>query len=157
VENPAAAPMSLSKGARTGTGAGGRDRRALAGRPLLRYGGPAGHGHLRRRDVTTDARVEDLLRRLAPQVLGALVRHYGHFEACEDAVQEALLAAATQWPERGLPESPRGWLITVASRRLTDQLRSDSARRRREDATSALEPPDAQVSLGPDARDPAGR
>jgi RNA polymerase sigma factor (sigma-70 family) len=107
--------------------------------------------------VRTEARLDDLLRQLAPQILGALVRRYGHFEASEDAVQEALLAAATQWPERGLPESPRGWLITVASRRLTDQLRSDSARRRREDATAALVPPDAQVSLGPGERDRAGR
>jgi RNA polymerase sigma factor (sigma-70 family) len=107
--------------------------------------------------VRTEARLDDLLRQLAPQILGTLVRRYGHFEASEDAVQEALLAAATQWPERGLPESPRAWLITVASRRLTDQLRSDSARRRREDATAALVPPDAQVSLGPGERDPAGR
>jgi RNA polymerase sigma factor (sigma-70 family) len=107
--------------------------------------------------VRTDARLDDLLRQLAPQVLGALVRRYGHFEACEDAVQEALLAAATQWPERGLPESPRGWLITVASRRLTDQLRSDSARRRREDATAALAPPDAEVSLRPHDQDPTAR
>jgi RNA polymerase sigma factor (sigma-70 family) len=107
--------------------------------------------------VRTEARLDDLLRQLAPQILGALVRRYGHFEASEDAVQEALLAAATQWPERGLPESPRGWLITVASRRLTDQLRSDSARRRREDATAALVSPDAQASLGPDEPDPAGR
>jgi RNA polymerase sigma factor (sigma-70 family) len=107
--------------------------------------------------VRTEARLDDLLRQLAPQILGALVRRYGHFEASEDAVQEALLAAATQWPGRGLPESPRGWLITVASRRLTDQLRSDSARRRREDATAALVPPDAQVSLGPGEQDPAGR
>jgi RNA polymerase sigma factor (sigma-70 family) len=107
--------------------------------------------------VRTGARLEDLLRQLAPQVLGALVRRYGHFEASEDAVQEALLAAATQWPERGLPESPRGWLVTVASRRLTDQLRSDSARRRREDATAARVPPDAQLALGPDEPGPAGR
>jgi RNA polymerase sigma factor (sigma-70 family) len=84
--------------------------------------------------VSTDARVEDLLRELTPRVLGALVRRYGNFDACEDAVQEALLAAALQWPVEGLPESPRGWLITVASRRLTDRLRSDEARRRREDA-----------------------
>jgi RNA polymerase sigma factor (sigma-70 family) len=107
--------------------------------------------------VRSDARVDDLLRRLAPQVLGALVRRYGHFEASEDAVQEALLVAARQWPERGLPESPRGWLITVASRRLIDQLRSDSARRRREDATSALVPPDGHLSLAADDQDPSGR
>ena len=65
---------------------------------------------------------EDLLRELAPQVLGALVRRYGHFDTAEDAVQEALLAAALQWPADGTPDSPRGWLITVASRRLTDLL-----------------------------------
>jgi RNA polymerase sigma factor (sigma-70 family) len=86
--------------------------------------------------------VEDLLRRLAPQVLGSLVRRYGHFDLCEDAVQEALLAAAVQWPEQGVPENPRGWLIAVASRRLTDQLRSDQARRRREEAAAAEVPAD---------------
>ncbi|TCC44558.1 sigma-70 family RNA polymerase sigma factor [Kribbella capetownensis] len=79
------------------------------------------------------AALEDLLRELAPQVLGALVRRYGHFGTAEDAVQEALLAAAQQWPEDGVPDSPRGWLISVASRRLTDLLRREQARRRRED------------------------
>ncbi|HJY32242.1 MAG TPA: sigma factor, partial [Actinomycetota bacterium] len=59
--------------------------------------------------------VEDLLRELAPQVLGVLVRRYGRFDSSEDAVQEALLAAATQWPEQGVPENPRAWLVTVAS------------------------------------------
>ncbi len=83
--------------------------------------------------MSTAPAVEDLLRELAPQVLGALVRRYGHFDACEDAVQEALLAATVQWPDEGLPQNPRGWLITVASRRVTDQLRSDQARRRREE------------------------
>ncbi|MEV0698368.1 DUF6596 domain-containing protein [Saccharopolyspora sp. NPDC050389] len=77
--------------------------------------------------------VEDLLRELAPQVLGALVRRYGVFDSCEDAVQEALIAAALQWPDKGVPENPRGWLVTVASRKLVDQIRSDAARRRRED------------------------
>ncbi|MPV38087.1 RNA polymerase sigma factor [Georgenia subflava] len=76
---------------------------------------------------------EVLLRRLASQVLGALVRRYGHFDLAEDAVQEAMLAAATQWPAHGRPENPRAWLVTVASRRLTDLLRADQARRRRED------------------------
>ncbi len=80
----------------------------------------------------TDA-PEDLLRRLAPQVLGALVRRYGHFDTAEDAVQEALLAATQQWPDDGVPDNPRAWLITVASRRLTDLLRRDQARQRRED------------------------
>jgi RNA polymerase sigma factor (sigma-70 family) len=86
--------------------------------------------------VTTTA-VEDLLRELAPQVLGGLVRRHGQFEGCEDAVQEAVLAAAVQWPADGVPASPRGWLMTVASRRLIDQLRSDHARREREQATAA--------------------
>ena len=75
---------------------------------------------------------EHLLRELAPQVLGTVVRKYRDFAAAEDAVQEALLAATTQWPAQGVPDSPRAWLTQVASRRLTDQLRSDLARRRRE-------------------------
>jgi predicted RNA polymerase sigma factor len=79
-------------------------------------------------------RIEGLLREAAPQALAALVRRYGSFPACEDAVQEALLAAALQWPRDGIPDEPRAWLITVASRRLTDELRSDEARRRREEA-----------------------
>ena len=82
------------------------------------------------------AETEDLLRRLAPQVLGALVRRYGHFDTAEDATQEALLAAAMQWPDDGIPGNPRGWLITVASRRLTDLLRSEQARQRREDTVA---------------------
>ncbi|MBB2746623.1 UNVERIFIED_ORG: RNA polymerase sigma factor (sigma-70 family) [Microbispora rosea subsp. rosea] len=82
---------------------------------------------------------EDLLRELTPQVLGALVRRHGQFEGCEDAVQEAVLAAAVQWPAEGVPDNPRGWLLTVASRRLIDQLRSDHARRERESATAAVE------------------
>jgi RNA polymerase sigma factor (sigma-70 family) len=82
------------------------------------------------------AETEDLLRRLAPQVLGALVRRYGHFDTAEDATQEALLAAAVQWPDDGIPDNPRGWLITVASRRLTDLLRSEQARQRREDTVA---------------------
>jgi RNA polymerase sigma factor (sigma-70 family) len=76
---------------------------------------------------------EDLLRRLTPQVLGAVVRRFGHFDLAEDATQEALVAAAAQWPRDGLPHDPRAWLITVASRRLTDLLRAEQARRRREE------------------------
>ncbi|AVH56575.1 MULTISPECIES: RNA polymerase sigma factor [Streptomyces] len=95
--------------------------------------------------------VEDLLRRHAPQVLGALVRRYGHFDAAEDAVQEALLAAAEQWPRAGLPDNPRGWLIKVASRRLTDVLRSEEARRLREEKAAALTPRDALTTPPPGA------
>jgi RNA polymerase sigma factor (sigma-70 family) len=101
----------------------------------------------------TDTRVEDLLRRLAPQVLGAVVRRYGHFDTAEDAVQEGLLAAATQWTDSGVPENPLGWLITVASRRLTDLLRADQARRRREDVVAAWAVPDASAPPPPDADD----
>ena len=100
------------------------------------------------------AEIERALRELAPQVLGALVRHHGRFDACEDAVQDALLAATIAWTERGIPHSPRGWLITVASRRLTDQLRSDTARRRREATAAALDP-EKPTRPGPDVPDPA--
>jgi RNA polymerase sigma factor (sigma-70 family) len=88
----------------------------------------------------------DLLRELAPQVLGVLTRRYGDFGAAEDAVQEALLAAATRWPGDGVPANPRGWLIQVASRALTDQYRSDTARRRRELAGAATAPAPGPVS-----------
>ena len=84
----------------------------------------------------TGPATEDLLRELAPQVLGTLVRRHGQFEGCEDAVQEAVLAATVQWPDEGVPDNPRGWLMTVASRRLIDQMRSEQARREREWATA---------------------
>jgi RNA polymerase sigma factor (sigma-70 family) len=90
--------------------------------------------------VSGQRRTEDLLRELAPQVLGTLVRRHGQFDACEDAVQEALLAAALRWPADGVPDEPRSWLLTVASRSLVDGWRSDSARRRREETAAALEP-----------------
>jgi RNA polymerase sigma factor (sigma-70 family) len=82
--------------------------------------------------------LEDLLRESAPQVLGALVRRYGDFDSCEDAVQEALLAAAQQWPAGGVPDNPKNWLITVASRRRIELLRNETARRRREEAVAQL-------------------
>ncbi|HEX5015138.1 MAG TPA: DUF6596 domain-containing protein [Candidatus Limnocylindrales bacterium] len=100
--------------------------------------------------MTTEPRVDDLLRELAPQVLSAVVRRYGQFDASEDAVQEALLAGATQWPNEGIPDNPRGWLIAVASRRMTDHLRADLARQRREATAAALLPPDAFNAPGPD-------
>jgi RNA polymerase sigma factor (sigma-70 family) len=85
--------------------------------------------------------IEDLLRELAPQVLGTLVRRHGQFDSCEDAVQEALLIASTQWADKGVPDNPRSWLMTVASRRLVDEWRSESARRRREEALATVELP----------------
>ncbi|MGX1811600.1 RNA polymerase sigma factor [Nocardia sp. NPDC055321] len=93
----------------------------------------------------TGSGVESVLRELAPGVLATLVRRYGDFAACEDATQEALLAATTQWPESGMPDNPRGWLVTVAQRRLIDEMRGESARRRREerDAAATVEPGDA--------------
>ncbi|NRQ39242.1 RNA polymerase sigma factor [Nonomuraea sp. NN258] len=97
-----------------------------------------------------DAELESLLRRLAPQVLGAVVRRFGHFDTAEDAVQEALLAAALRWPGDGVPDDPRAWLITVAARRLTDLLRGEQARRRREDVVAGWRPagqwPDSAAS-----------
>jgi RNA polymerase sigma factor (sigma-70 family) len=104
--------------------------------------------------VTAADDLEDLLRDLAPQVLAALVRRYGHFDLAEDAVQEALIAAAEQWPDRGLPGHPKGWLITVASRRLTDELRSEESRRRREETAVAAEPGPPAVAAPAD--EPAG-
>jgi RNA polymerase sigma factor (sigma-70 family) len=91
--------------------------------------------------VTAAPNVEDLLRELTPQVLGAIARRYGDIDDAEDAVQEALLAAAEHWPADGIPDSPLGWLITVASRRMTDRLRNESARRRREHVATSREPP----------------
>ncbi len=93
-------------------------------------------------------RVEDLVRELAPQVLGALVRRYRQFDACEDAVQEALLAASEQWTTGGVPDNPRAWLTTVASRRVIDDVRGETARRRREETAAAL------AGLSPEATAP---
>jgi RNA polymerase sigma factor (sigma-70 family) len=91
--------------------------------------------------------IEDLLRDLVPGVIGVLVRHYGDLETCEDAVQEALLAAATQWPVGGVPANPAAWLVTVASRRRVELWRSDTARRHRERAASATPQPPAGSAI----------
>jgi RNA polymerase sigma factor (sigma-70 family) len=88
--------------------------------------------------------IEDVLRDAAPQVLAAVVRRFRDFADSEDAVQEALIAAADQWPAEGVPENPVGWLVHVASRRMTDRARSESARRRREEAAAAQEPPEPE-------------
>jgi RNA polymerase sigma factor (sigma-70 family) len=101
----------------------------------------------------TTTELSDVWRREAPHVLAALVHSYGHFDDCEDATQEALLAAATQWPREGVPQNPRGWLIRVAQRRLVDQTRSAEARRRREERSARqsgldrADVPDPSVSL----------
>ena len=87
-----------------------------------------------------DPRVERLLRDLAPHVLGAVVRRFRDFASSEDAVQEALIAAADRWPRDGIPDNPRGWLVRVAQRRMADHLRSEIARRNREAAVARESP-----------------
>lgn len=91
--------------------------------------------------------IESLLREHAPRVLGAILRRFRDFGASEDAVQEALLAAAMQWPLDGVPEDPRAWLIQVASRRITDQVRAEAARRHREELVVSMVPPELQLVL----------
>ncbi len=105
--------------------------------------------------MSTEVDIEDLLRRVAPQVLGVLIRHHGQVDACEDAVQEALLAAAIQWPDQGVPGQPTAWLVTVAGRRLTDMWRSEHARHRREDAVTAQIPSHEQLVRASDEDDAA--
>jgi RNA polymerase sigma factor (sigma-70 family) len=107
--------------------------------------------------VSVDRGVEDLLRELAPQVLGALVPRHGQFDSCEDATQEALLSAAVQWPTEGIPDNPRSWLITVASRRLVDQVRSEQSRRRRENLIAAATPQAELLARAADAEPDADR
>jgi RNA polymerase sigma factor (sigma-70 family) len=92
-------------------------------------------------DQTAEIPIEHLLRELAPQVVGVVARRFRDFSSAEDAVQEAMLAAFTQWPQVGIPENPRGWLITVSLRRMTDTVRSEMARRQRETAMTTEEEP----------------
>jgi RNA polymerase sigma factor (sigma-70 family) len=94
--------------------------------------------------------LEELLRELAPQVLGALLRRFRDFYAAEDAVQEALVAASLAWPHEGLPDNPRAWLIQVGFRRLADQARSEQARRRREEALATEQGPLVSSEVDPD-------
>ena len=100
-----------------------------------------------------DPRIESLLRDLAPQVLGAMVRRLRDFAASEDAVQEAMIAAAERWPVDGVPDNPRGWLFQVAQRRLTDHFRSESARRNREALVAEEIPVAAASALDADSDD----
>ena len=105
-------------------------------------------------DVPADP-LGHLLRELTPQVLGTVVRRFRDFAAAEDAVQEALLAAAMQWPREGQPDNPRAWVTQVAFRRMADHIRSESARRRRESAL-ALEATHTAVSYYPAAAGQTG-
>ncbi len=105
------------------------------------------------RALSLDEAHVDLLRRLAPQVLGVLVRRHGDFTRAEDAVQEALVAAVERWPRDGVPEHPAGWLHTVAQRRYVDQVRAEAARARRERTVLDTAPRDALVAPPPDADD----
>jgi len=104
--------------------------------------------------VGADSRIVEVVREAAPQVLSTLMSRYRQFEACEDAVQEALLAATLQWPEQGIPDNPRAWLTTVATRRLADQWHSDQARRRREATAVALGAPTERIAPAPDEGPP---
>jgi len=102
-----------------------------------------------------DEASEGLLRELAPQVLGVVARRFGNFSSAEDAVQEAMLAAFKQWPQEGIPENPRGWLIRVALRRMTDTARSEIARREREtamtpEAEPMIEPAEMEMDMDPE-------
>src|SRR5688500_9066216 len=138
------APRGLLPRRRAIRGAGGRDRREVPGGIPRPDRGSADHEPQRRRGVNREPTVDQLLRELAPAVLGSVVRRSGDFEAAEDAVQEALIAAATQWPKNGIPANPKGWLVTVATRRRIEEWRAADARRRREEAASrsadAIEP-----------------
>ena len=113
----------------------------------------AGAARVEIRSLTSPGTTGDLLRELAPQVLAALVRRYGYgqFSLCEDATQEALLAAAVQWPADGQPGNPRGWLVAVATYKLLDQVRSEQSRRQREQRVAVAAPQSELLAAAPDA------
>ncbi len=111
---------------------------------------PPSDGSLADGDADGVATIQHLLREVAPQVLVVVVRRYRDFAASEDAVQEALVAAATQWPRAGMPDNPRAWLIQVACRRIADHVRAEVARRQREALVVSLVPPDEQIALAAD-------
>lgn len=101
-----------------------------------------------------DVRAQHLLRDLTPRVLGTIVRRYRDFAACEDAVQEALLVASQRWPVDGQPDNPHAWLVQVASRKITDEIRAETARRLREKLVVSLIPADEQIALAADELTP---
>lgn len=107
--------------------------------------------------MTSPGTTGDLLRELAPQVLATLLRRhgYGQFQLCEDATQEALLAAVVQWPVEGQPDSPRGWLVAVATRKLADEVRSEQSRRQREERLAVATPQTKLLATAPDAAAPS--
>ncbi|MFE6649044.1 RNA polymerase sigma factor [Nocardioides sp. NPDC057772] len=101
----------------------------------------------------TEAIQQDLLRDLTPQVVAIVTRRCGDFDTAEDAVQEALVEAVRTWPERGIPEQPRGWLVTTAMRRLLDAKRREARRRDRERADHLAEPEGQETSAVDDSLD----
>ena len=106
--------------------------------------------------MTAGVLLEEVWRQESPHVLAALMRRHGDLADCEDAAQEALVAAAEQWPQEGVPEYPRGWLIRVASRRLVDRIRSDQARSAREETDGVAQPADAFTAPAADEPDDSG-
>lgn len=102
----------------------------------------------------TAERFEDVWRQESPHVLAALLRRHGDLGDCEDATQEAMEAAARQWPREGMPDNPRAWLVRVASRRLIDHSRADASRSAREATAAAAEPRDVLVAHAADATEP---
>ena len=132
-------------------------RCAGAGRGSTEHGHRSARGVDERASSVTGVSVavtaEHLLRELTPQVLGVVARRFGDFAAAEDAVQEALTVAALKWPDDGVPDNPRAWLIQVATRRMTDHVRADLARRRREAALVMETAPDERMVSAPDTED----